>query len=102
MASNFEGPKVTIISPKDGDTIYQANFSGEAYDPQEGNITDGNKFLWISDVDGKLFVGKSYFDMKKLYNITSFSYGKHTITLQVNDEDGNIGYAKVSITYKSY
>ncbi|MDI6786706.1 MAG: hypothetical protein QMD92_08375 [bacterium] len=100
---NFQGPVVTITSPLgNGKIIGEVNLAGRAIDPQEGNIIDDSRFLWISDIDGKLFSGRTKYSpgVKHYNNLTT--EGKHVVTLQVKDEDGNIGYAKVKFTFKSY
>lgn len=102
-ASNFQGPKVTILTPEDGkEVVGEVSFRGEAIDPQEGNITDDSKFLWISDRDGKLFSGRTKYSPGAIFYNNLTTEGKHVITLQVEDEDGNVGYAKVRFTFKSY
>lgn len=99
-ASSFEGPKVTIERPREGDTVHPSSYyKGSAEDFPYGQrkwITDTNKYIWSSNIDGKMFTGRENYS----YSLTTF--GKHTITLKVEDEDGNIGYAKVNITYKDY
>lgn len=94
-ASNFEGPKVTIINPKSTNLYGSGFFSGTATDPQDGiyGPDDWGRFIWTSDKENIAGKGNNkviYFTVK----------GKHTITLSVADNDGNVGIATIIVNIK--
>ena len=86
-------PVVRIVSP-DAGTYVQGTlltFSGTAVDPEDGNITNHNKFVWRSDIDGIIASDNDF-------TYSSLSVGTHSITLTVNDSKGLAGSDSRTIT----
>ena len=97
--NNFEGPRVTITNPINNQTLYTDGFySGTAKDPQEGIITDSSRYTWKSNIDAGSCKGNNI----QLWGILLKSYGKHVITLEVSDDDGNVGRNSINVTIKNY
>jgi hypothetical protein len=87
-------PKLTIISPSDGDTIYPnagvfpPEFTAYADDPEDGSLT----VHWTSNKDGDLGTGKLV--------DPPLSLGSHVITATVTDANGVEVSKSISIEVK--
>jgi len=86
-------PKVNILEPADGSILlYSSNMQGRCtvYDPETGYITDPNKIIWSSSIDG--FLGKG--------NLTGFrlSLGNHILSLTATDLEGKNGTDTSKVT----
>ncbi|PIZ72431.1 hypothetical protein COY07_03290 [Candidatus Peregrinibacteria bacterium CG_4_10_14_0_2_um_filter_43_11] len=87
-------PDVVISTPADSQTFDYKNgitFIGEASDAQDGVIVTDSAFVWTSDRDGVIGIGKTT-------EATNLSPGAHTITLSVKDDEGGVGTAILAIT----
>jgi hypothetical protein len=85
-------PVVAIASPVSGSSVASGSmvfFAGGAVDPEDGAIT-GAGLVWTSDIDGALETG-AYFTKNNL------TPGLHTITLSVEDSQGEEGSDSVTI-----
>ncbi len=86
-------PVVTIISPENSSNFFlnrRIKFEGSGYDEEDGMVAD-DLHIWTSNIDGIIGQGK-------IITAESLTAGVHTITLSVEDSDGNPGTATVSIT----
>ena len=73
-------PNVNITSPANGSSFmqgYDINFTGQAYDFEDGNLTKGS-LVWASSIDGKLGTGN-------VLPFATLTPGNHTITLTATD-----------------
>ena len=61
---------------------------GSGYDLEDG-ILSGENITWSSDVDGFLGTGENL--------LVDLSYGYHTLTLEVQDSDGNTSQKSISV-----
>jgi hypothetical protein len=87
-----QGPKVSILSPKDGATLGGAGpflLKAEAKDPEEGLLV-GDAVGWTSSKDGALGKGESI--------TVALSEGAHELTCDAADRQGKHGTAKVKVT----
>jgi len=85
-------PVVAIASPVSGSSVASGTllfFAGGAVDPEDGAIT-GAGLVWTSDIDGPIGTG-AYFTKN---NLTA---GLHTITLSVEDSQGEEASDSVTI-----
>ena len=84
-------PYAYIQSPTDGEIIpngLSIVLAGNGYDMEDGQIID-DRITWTSDIDGNLGSGSQIlFDL---------SFGQHTITLHVIDNDGHEADESISI-----
>ena len=84
-------PSVNISAPSNGTSVVDdtaINFSGNASDPEDGNLTSA--ISWSSNLDGALGSGS---------NVTAtLSVGTHTVTASVTDSEGASGSDTVSVT----
>jgi VCBS repeat-containing protein len=86
-----DAPVVTITTPTNGATFNQGesiNFSGNAIDVEEGELTAN--LTWSSDLDGLIGSSGSF--------STTLSNGTHTITASVSDSTGLEGSTQIVIT----
>lgn len=80
-------PTLSILSPSEGTTVEEGTsilFSSEAYDEQDGDLT--NQVVWSSSLDGQIA------------NITTLSVGDHVITATVEDSQGESVQAQINVT----
>lgn len=85
-------PSVTITAPSNGSSFDQGDsvtFTGNAVDPEDGNIS--NNLNWASDLDGDLGTGASI-------TLSDLSVGTHTISATVSDSGGLSGSDQIGIT----
>jgi hypothetical protein len=83
-------PEVSIISPENGATFDSGvtiNFSGTAYDAEDGDLSD--YLVWRSNIDSQIGTGGSF--------STTLSNGTHTITASVTDSGDKTGSGSISI-----
>jgi hypothetical protein len=86
-------PAAFVLSPAAGEVFYldqPVTLEGDGLDPEDIELS-AEQFSWISDLDGDLGSGENL-------SFVTLSPGDHTITLSVEDSDGNVGMAAVSIT----
>ncbi len=89
-------PVVKIIAPKQKQKFYEGDevtLIGVANDPQDGELT-GTTMQWVSTKSGVLGVGS---DPLKLV----LDKGKHYLTLEATDSDGNVGTRTIKIWIKT-
>jgi len=88
-----KSPLAMIISPEP-ESFYasgqEAILQGVAIDPEDGSIPDGPSYRWESSLDGFLGEGRN------LWGLT-LSIGRHVLTLEVVDSDGQTGRTSVEI-----
>jgi hypothetical protein len=85
-------PQPRILLPADGAQFHYGqliNFSGEAWDLQDGNITGAN-LVW-SNNRGQLGTGP-------LLSVSDMPVGTHTITLEATNSDGLSASTRIQIT----
>jgi parallel beta-helix repeat protein len=88
----YQPPEVRIGAPVDGTALSSDQtvlLAAWAWDPDFQPIAD-NGFSWSSDRDGALGIGKEII-------VDSLSPGKHQITVQVTDANGDTGSASVQV-----
>ena len=91
LAGPLGAPLVTITAPPDGTEVLEGGtltFTGEALDAT--TPADQLTFAWNSDLDGPLSGALSADGQSIVPNIT-LSLGDHIVTLEVLDQDGEIG-----------
>lgn len=86
-------PRVSILEPANGTILLATtNMQGRcsAYDPETGDITDPNKIVWSSNVDG--FLGKG--------NLVGFklTLGDHLLSATVTDSEGKTGTGTIKVS----
>jgi hypothetical protein len=90
--------EVTIDSPAPG-SVQQLDvgivFRGSAYDPQEGEILEGQRLVWTSDRDGEIGRGTTLFVRRSL------SAGQHVITLTATNNQGQVASNSVILSVSS-
>lgn len=87
--------EVTIDSPTAGSAysvVAGILFQGSAYDPQEGEILDSERLVWMSDRDGEIGRGATLFVRRNL------SAGRHLITFTATDSQGRTASGSVVIS----
>lgn len=85
-------PEVTVLLPANNSSYFSnqpIRFEGYGYDIEDGML-DSEVLAWSSDIDGNLGQGIDLF-------IDSLSPGTHTIRLQAQDSQGNVGSADIEI-----
>ncbi len=85
-------PTVQIIGPSAGEIFRRGDLVWmrvHAYDVDDG-ILDGDAVRWTSSLDGALGSGASL-------PLTSLSTGRHTLTVEAADGQGNAGASSVAI-----
>ena len=85
-------PQALIISPQAGVSLtaeQQLTLAGEAYDLEDGLLPD-SALKWSSDLQGDLGAGAQL--------AVSLKPGVHTLTLSVQDSDGQSGANTVQVT----
>ena len=84
-------PDAYLHFPQDG-AVFPLGLSiildGSGYDLEDG-ILSGENITWSSDVDGFLGTGENL--------LVDLSYGYHTLTLEVQDSDGNTSQKSISV-----
>lgn len=83
-----KAPQAFVIAPDQGAHFLpeqQVMLAGEGYDAEDGNLPDSG-LAWVSDRQGNLGSGHQL-------SATGLQPGRHVITLQVNDSDGQSGTA---------
>jgi hypothetical protein len=90
-----KGPQIILSTEKDEIILDKLPvvLESQAYDWEDGPITNADAFVWNSDRDGPLGFG-SWITLSKL------SSGKHKITLTVYDSDKNTSTASVYVTVR--
>jgi hypothetical protein len=89
----MKGPEVFITSPDDGLVFPSGEWvvmQGIAVDREDGSIPDGDSYTWHSSLDGVLGSGRALWGLP-------LSVGRHVLTLQAADSDGNVGSTSVEI-----
>lgn len=84
-------PDAYLHYPQDGGVIpfgLSIILDGSGYDLEDGIITDEN-ISWSSNIDGYLGNGANL--------LVDLSYGYHTLTLEVQDSDGNTSQKSISV-----
>jgi hypothetical protein len=92
-----KGPEIFLLSPGDGMVFSRGEevvFEALATDLEDGPIEGEGQFAWHSDLDGELGEDGLFWGLP-------LSEGRHTITLTVEDSDGNQSQASVSIVIAS-
>jgi len=87
-----KAPVAFIIAPNEGAHFVpeqQVMLVGEGYDPEDGNLPDAG-LSWSSDRQGDLGTGRQL-------SVTGLQVGRHVITLQARDSDGQIKTASRAI-----
>ncbi len=88
-----KSPLAMIISPEQG-AFYASGqeviLQGIAIDPEDGSIPEGPSYRWNSSLDRFLGEGRNLWGLP-------LSIGRHVLTLQVVDSDGQTGSASVEI-----
>lgn len=89
-------PQVQITQPANG-TIFGpgdlVTLTGQATDPEDGNITADSAYRWSSSEDGFLGTGTT---LQTTLSVTGEST-VHIITLEVTDSDGHIGTHSINV-----
>ncbi len=86
-----EPPTANISSPSDGSVYnegFSVDFSGEAWDPEEGPLANSS---WSSDLDGVL-------STDAVFSTSTLTPGVHVITLSVTDSHGAPASASITVT----
>ncbi len=86
-------PSVIIGDPDSGAAYHERDtvfFNGFGYDAEDGNVESAS-YVWTSSRDGELARSREGF------STSSLSIGEHTITLHVQDSDGNPAESTVTI-----
>jgi hypothetical protein len=89
----MKGPEVFVTSPDDGLVFPSGEcvvMQGIAVDREDGSIPDGDTYTWHSSLDGVLGSGRALWGLP-------LSVGRHVLTLQAADSDGNAGSASTEI-----
>jgi len=87
-----KAPAAFIIAPDEGARFLpeqQVMLAGEGYDPEDGNLPDAG-LSWSSDRQGNLGNGRQL-------SVSGLQVGRHVITLQARDSDGQIKTASRAI-----
>ncbi len=85
-------PSAFINSPLDNTRFFRGrliSFEGSGYDEEDGSIKD-SLFTWTSNIEG--FLGRG-----AVISVDSLTPGDHTITLTIDDSDGNTGSSAISV-----
>jgi hypothetical protein len=85
-------PVPRILTPEDGTQIRWGqllNFSGEAFDYQDGTVSAGN-LVWTDGDGGVLGIGE-------LLSITDLPVGSNTITLTATNSDGKSASTSITV-----
>jgi hypothetical protein len=88
-----KAPSVVISDPEDGADFFPGEtvvLEARAFDAEDGPLDD-EAFAWFSDSDGALGQGR-------LLSVDWLRSGEHTITVEGEDSDGNVGSAEVAIS----
>jgi hypothetical protein len=91
----FHAPVVEIESPNSGTLFVEDQMiilRGSARDTEDGDLS-GASLAWVSSLDGDLGSGKSI-----AVNASGLTEGDHTITLNANDSDSQLGTDTIVIT----
>lgn len=87
-----QAPTATITSPEDESSFIVGEsvlFAGTGEDPEEGSLS-GEDLVWTSDKDGEIGTGTSF-------STDELSINTHSITLTVNDRNGNTDSDNITI-----
>lgn len=85
-------PEVTILSPEEGATFWQAqlvSLQADVYDLEQGAL-GGSNVVWTSSLDGELGTGTEL-------STVNLSTGTHVITAEATDDSNRTGQDQVNI-----
>ncbi len=93
----FKRPQITISQPVDGATYLERVpflVSADAFDWEDGSISNLTSYTWSSDKDGVLGTGPWIV-------ASTLTPGEHTLAVTVQDSSGNQSSAQVHVTIEA-